>query len=791
MGSGTGTDGRTPTRLTNGGTTAFSSATADASIEITPQVGSTISVASNSTDSDEAPPLLTAINGQGTSVVAWTDASGDLNAQFYNSAGAPIGSSFQINPAGMAVSNAMVTAGSNGMFAFAWLSTVDGSTNIYVRRYDNSATAVDAAPLVVGQAPDTYFNVAITGDGGLVLSELVSNGDGTDTLYAGQYASDGQTFLGGQAITTITLADTSVESLQISVAASYSAANDSALTGTEYDGTPYDGSFVVELLTKSLTDGSQSLQAMQFSYNSLGDLVNGDLLDVADWSSGATIVSPTVSVDGAGGFVTTWLENDEETGDYDLMARHFDSSGSAGAAFLITDTASATPDAVAAPSAAGAGNWGAIWASAVTGNLMGQFYNSEDESLGDEFEVASSGSGTLDASFALASNAQGNLLAAWSNNSAADGGNFNHDLYAQQLQVNPPPTVAAMPDLDAPTGDPETITLSQYFSASSGDSLSYASTSSDTDIATTSVSGNLLTLDYSSTNVGSAVITVTATDLAGNTVSTTFDVNVNEPAPTLESSSVTVSLDQGIQTFSVSQLLAGVSSSQGIAITGVNPSEGTLEYSTNFGGSGTTWNSVGTPTDSNALLLAANGTTELQFTPNNAYIGSINNAITFRAWNENTGTNGETNVDTIPNGEITAFSSGTAQAAFNITPMVGPDPVVLSGAALSSQPQVATAVSADGAHVVAWVDNNGNLQAMLYNSDGTTQGPFQVNTTAGDVQIGPVEVIAGPNGSFTFAWVSTNSGPVEVRRFQPSVDDGDTLIAQDASPIEVTGTSAQ
>jgi VCBS repeat-containing protein len=77
----------------------------------------------------------------------------------------------------------------------------------------------------------------------------------------------------------------------------------------------------------------------------------------------------------------------------------------------------------------------------------------------------------------------------------------------------------------------------------------------------------------------------------------------------------------------------------GIAIYGANQTHGTLFYSTD---NGATWSQVGNVSDSAALLLAADANTRLYFQPNAGFDGTINDVITFRAWDQTEGTNGQT-----------------------------------------------------------------------------------------------------------------------------------------------------
>lgn len=99
----------------------------------------------------------------------------------------------------------------------------------------------------------------------------------------------------------------------------------------------------------------------------------------------------------------------------------------------------------------------------------------------------------------------------------------------------------------------------------------------------------------------------------------------------------------------------------GIAITAADSSNGTWYYT--IGGS---WNALGAVSNSSARLLASNVNTRIYFQPNPSFTGTINPAITFRAWDQTSGTNGGT-ADTSTNGGTTAFSSVTDTAAITVS----------------------------------------------------------------------------------------------------------------------------
>jgi hypothetical protein len=75
----------------------------------------------------------------------------------------------------------------------------------------------------------------------------------------------------------------------------------------------------------------------------------------------------------------------------------------------------------------------------------------------------------------------------------------------------------------------------------------------------------------------------------------------------------------------------------GIAVTAVDNTNGDWQYSIDAGGS---WNNLGSPSDTSARLLRS--TDFVRFVPNADFNGTVNNGLTFRAWDQTSGTPGGT-----------------------------------------------------------------------------------------------------------------------------------------------------
>ncbi|HEY5930349.1 MAG TPA: DUF4347 domain-containing protein, partial [Burkholderiales bacterium] len=97
---------------------------------------------------------------------------------------------------------------------------------------------------------------------------------------------------------------------------------------------------------------------------------------------------------------------------------------------------------------------------------------------------------------------------------------------------------------------------------------------------------------------------------------------------------------------------------QGIAVIAVDNTNGTWQYSTNSGGS---WNNFGAVSATSGRLLAADGNTFVRFVPAANFNGAVNNGLTFRAWDQSSGTAGAT--------ANTTTTNSTVLDMFNVTPV--------------------------------------------------------------------------------------------------------------------------
>lgn len=193
-------------------------------------------------------------------------------------------------------------------------------------------------------------------------------------------------------------------------------------------------------------------------------------------------------------------------------------------------------------------------------------------------------------------------------------------------------------------------------------------------------------LHYTVPSPGTYTVAVSGKSLGGHYLLNVLGTSTANDAPVLGSGNATMSViedDSDGHAVLISDLIASGGSNfvadpdagalQGLAIVGVDDSFGTWEFSTD---GGTNWISMGAPTPANARLLGDDAS--VRFIPTPDFHGTIPNGISFVAWDQTSGVNGE-EASTLLNGAATAFSTATAYAELVVTPL-NDEPAFLKGA---------------------------------------------------------------------------------------------------------------
>jgi hypothetical protein len=198
----------------------------------------------------------------------------------------------------------------------------------------------------------------------------------------------------------------------------------------------------------------------------------------------------------------------------------------------------------------------------------------------------------------------------------------------------------------------------------------------------------------------------------------------------------------------------------GIAITGIDMLNGSWFYSINNGG---TWTPFPAPPAGNAVLLAADANTRLYFQPKLDFNGTIAAAITFRAWDQTSGTNGGL-ANTSTTGGTTAFSTATDTASLTIT-AVNDAPTIIGQMPVSTAFNTARTIMFSDLQVTD-IDNTyptgfvltvmagvnyslgGNTVTPANNFFGTLTVPVKVNDGALDSNTFQLSMTVNPDANY-------------------------------------------
>ncbi|MCY2990031.1 MAG: tandem-95 repeat protein, partial [Planctomycetota bacterium] len=245
---------------------------------------------------------------------------------------------------------------------------------------------------------------------------------------------------------------------------------------------------------------------------------------------------------------------------------------------------------------------------------------------------------------------------------------------------------------------------------------------------------------------------------------------------------------------------------EGIAVTAVTNTNGTWQFST---AGGTSWTPFGSPSSSSSRLLADDANTRVRFVPNLNYSGNSTGSITFRAWDQTSGTNGGT-ASTSSNGGITAFSTATEVASVTVTavndaPTLAPipDPAAIqedagqqtvnlggiSAGGGESQPLQITAASSNVGLIpnptVTYTSPNttGSLSyTPVANQNGTATITVTVTDGGLDGNLSTAEDNGGFLQTFTITVTAVNDAPT-------GVNDGLSSIAEDSGKRTISFAS--
>ncbi|MCX7401454.1 MAG: DUF4347 domain-containing protein, partial [Planctomycetales bacterium] len=174
------------------------------------------------------------------------------------------------------------------------------------------------------------------------------------------------------------------------------------------------------------------------------------------------------------------------------------------------------------------------------------------------------------------------------------------------------------------------------------------------------------------------------------------------------------------------------SAAEAIAITGLNASLGSWQYSLNGGMSWLTINANLINNTTNELALLLGPTAQLRLIPFGDVNGSVSDGITFRAWDQTSGSEGQYTAITATGG-TSAFSTASDTASITVTAIndaptfFSGDGIVTTDFGTSNDFGYSVTLQPDGKIVVAGLISNGSntdFALTRYNADGSLDTSF-------------------------------------------------------------------
>jgi hypothetical protein len=384
-----------------------------------------------------------ALDAEGDFVVVWDSApqDGSIYGVFgrrFSSAGTPQAEEFQVNvTTEFNQYRPALAMETNGDFVVVWTDSFhDSFTNgVFGRRFASDGSPLAGEFQINAYTPGAQYeaSVASDADGDFVVAwrSIDQDGDG-----AGVFARR-MTSSGGFAAPEFQVADETVGG-QINPAVSIGA----------------NGDFVVAWTADSALDGyNESVRARHYSSNGVA---LASEFQVNTYTSGNQY-EPAVAVNGDGGFVVVWTDDQQDGSSTGVFGRRFSSLGSALGAEFRVNVETSGPQRRAAVAIEADGDFAVVWDGTGAGGQYGVFerrFASSGLPVGGELQVSTT---EYASNPAVASRAGGELVVVWEN-SYGDLDASSTDIFLRAVAVPTPSTPAgAAVDVDG-DGEVEPLT---------------------------------------------------------------------------------------------------------------------------------------------------------------------------------------------------------------------------------------------------------------------------------------------------------------------------------------------
>ncbi|MCD4675651.1 MAG: DUF4347 domain-containing protein, partial [Desulfobacula sp.] len=472
------------------------------------------------------------------------------------------------------------------------------------------------------------------------------------------------------------------------------------------------GNFVV--VWESVNQDGDAYGVFGRQFNASGTPLTGEFqinTTFTSWQDSAAITPLS-----DGGFIVTWESFNQDGDQEGIIGQRWDSAATPVGSEFIINTTSADNQIEPSIASLADGGFVVVWASnnqdGSTYGSFGQKYDSSGVKVGGEFQVNTYTTNDQDATNVTGLH-DGGFVVTWSS-MGQDGSDWG--IYGQRFDSSGN-ALGSEFLINTTTADAQDE--SSIATLENGDFVVVWESAT----GTYGTYGQLFTTNFSPVldNTGDMALTSipkTATDPLGDTV---VDIIASAGGDRI------TDVDTG--------------DPEGIAVTNVDELYGTWWFSTD---NGSTWISMTGASNTSAVLLAADADTRVRFIPNGTNFGTNN--ITFRAWDQTSGSNGDTGVDTTNNGGNTPFSTATETASIYVDDI----PVLVSGAVTAyTENDPATIIDS----AITLTDDSANMVgASITISTNYIEGDDILSFT-------PVGSITGvwdePSGTLTLSGVDT------------------------------------
>jgi len=346
-------------------------------------------------------------DSSGNFAITWVEErninKGDIYVKRYSSDGTELGKSLKVNDDQDVARQAKpsISVNDGGNFVITWLDTRNGNNDIYAQRYSSDGASLGMNFKVNDNQECTWCNSpSISIDD---TSNFVITWDGDTDVLAQRYSSDGSA-----RGTNFKVNDDQGSTTQMNPSICLARKGDFVIAWEDYRNGDYD----------------IYLQR----YGDTGSLL-GNNFKVNDDRGSARQKDSSISFDGIGGFVMTWL--DERNGDADIYAQRYSVDGTMlGTNFIVNDDDAQVCQSHPSISSDSIGNFIITWHDRRSGgDIYAQRYSSDGTRFGKNFRVNDQGYWWQEFP-SIATDTNGNFVITWMDNMRY--GNQYYDIYAQR-----------------------------------------------------------------------------------------------------------------------------------------------------------------------------------------------------------------------------------------------------------------------------------------------------------------------------------------------------------------------